>query len=102
MNLLDAAAAMEDAIGRANAHADSDWKEAAYQAVVEVAGRMRDFTADDVWPLLEQSGEWTHEPAALGPVFIRAARAGVIEQTGEMRQSRYARRHRKLTVWRGK
>lgn len=98
-NLLDALAAKEDAISCADAHADADWKEAAYRAVCEVADRLPDFTADDIWPLLERSGESTHEASALGPVFLRAARAGLIEQTGEMRQTRLSRRHRKLTVW---
>lgn len=95
-----ALAAKEDAIGRADTHADSDWKEAAYRAVCDVAERLVDFTADDIWPLLERSGESTHEASALGPVFLRAARENLIEQTGEMRQTRFARRHRKLTVWR--
>lgn len=75
---------------------------AAYRAVLAVADRLADFTSDDIWPLLERSGESTHEPAALGPVMLRAAKDGMIEQTGEMRQTRFARRHRKLTVWRKK
>lgn len=95
-----ALAAKEDGIARADANADGCWKESAYRAVCEVADRLPDFTADDVWPLLERSGESTHEASALGPVFLRAAREGIIEQTGQMRQTRFARRHRKLTVWR--
>ena len=100
MNLLDSLAAREDAIARADSNADGDWKEAAYRAVLSVAERLPTFTADDVWDVLERSSESTHEPSALGPIFLRAAKGGLIVKTGELRPTRDRRRHRDLTVWR--
>jgi hypothetical protein len=40
-----------------------------------------------------------HEPAALGPVILALARAGVIRKTGRTRRTRLSRRHRDLTIW---
>jgi hypothetical protein len=93
-----AIAARDEAIERCDKHADTAWKEAAFQAVVAVSRQLASFTADDVWHHLGTT-EGTHEPAAMGPVFLRAQKAGLIEATKEMRQTRFSRRHRKLTVW---
>lgn len=98
-----AKAVKEDAIERADAHADPDWKDLAYSAVRTCACENYDFTADDVWELLWRSHSpqaTTHEPSALGPVFLRASRDGMIQKTGHVRASRHPRRHRDLTVWR--
>lgn len=97
-----AIAAREDGIRRAEEHADEEWKRRAFQAV-DIASRLNvEFTADEVWELLEAAfpDAGTHEPAALGPVFQRAAREGLIVKAGTVRLSRLPRRHRDLTVWR--
>lgn len=94
------AAATSEAMGRAYDHADDEWRGAARQAVIEVAHACVDFTADDVWEVLATSSAGTHNPSALGPVLTRLASDGWIEKTGERRQTRLARRHRDLTVWR--
>lgn len=98
----DVEAARADGISRAEEHADAAWKATAYLAVLGCAATFPDgFTADEVWASIEAKGDVsTHEPAALGPVFLRASRAGVIVKTGGQRRSRFARRHRDLTVWR--
>jgi hypothetical protein len=96
--LFDAVEAREDGIARADAHADREWKEAAFAAVVCAASAHPTFTADQVWPRIP-SEFTTHEPAALGPVMLAASRAGLIRKTGEMRASREPRRHRDLVVW---
>ena len=96
----DSWTAREDAIQRAEDHADEEWKRAAYDAVILTARLRPTFTADDVWERIGDSS--THEPSALGPVFLRASRAGLIVKTGYMRPSRNARRHRDLVVWRAK
>jgi len=62
---------------------------------------MEDFTSDDVLQAMEAAGVPMAgvNLAALGPVFQAASRAGEIRKTGTLRPSRFARRHRDLTVW---
>lgn len=95
------AVATEQAIGQVEANADDQWRQAAMQALLIVAQDNAEFTADEVWVELEKRPELTtHEPAALGPVFLRAARAGVIVNSGRRRKrSVFQQRHRELTVW---
>lgn len=104
MNAARAASAPADAkrhaIQQADVHADTQWREAAYAALRDVASTGQDFTADDVWEALKGTDATTHEPSALGPVFLRAARARLIVKTGRRVLSRSSRRHRDLTVWR--
>ena len=100
LDLFSPAAAREDAISRADDHADPAWKEAAYIAVLWCAHIHPDFTADEVWHRLALHHDiTTHEPSALGPVFLRASHAGRIRKTGEQRASTNPVRHRDLTVW---
>lgn len=89
------------AIAQVEMHADAGWKDAAAGLVVELADRGVPFTSDDVVELLEDRGVSTHNLAALGPVFQRAARAGTIRKTGLLIPSRIPRRHRDLTEWIG-
>lgn len=91
--------ARSDGIRRADDHADIEWKHDAYDCIALCARRGRPFTADDVVELLEQCNSATHEPSALGPVFLRASRDRLIRKTGRMVPSRFARRHRDLTEW---
>jgi len=96
----DAEMARADAIARADMHADLVWKHQARAAVQWCADNLADFTADDVWWRLETvEAATTHEPSALGPVFMWAAKQRLIRKTGTVRPSRLARRHRDLTVW---
>lgn len=79
-NLFDfaeARAARDAALVQVNEHADPDWKEAAYDAVVATAYARARFTADDIYDRLDGSVS-THEPRALGPVMLRAVRSGLI------------------------
>lgn len=92
-----ALAAREDGIQRASDHANEAWKEAAYAAIVCAASVRVNFTADDVWDRIGPEYQ-THEPSALGPLFLAASRAGLIRKVG-LRPSRHPRRHRDLTVW---
>lgn len=92
--------ARQDGIQRSEDHADAEWKRAAFDAVMTAARLKVTFTADDVWDRISDAS--THEPSALGPVFLRASRAGLIVKTGALRPSRNARRHRDLTVWRAR
>ena len=92
--------ARDDAISRADLNADPAWRELAYLAVLWCAHIHPDFTADEVWHRLALHDDiTTHEPSAIGPVFLRASHAGRIRKTGEQRASTNPIRHRDLTVW---
>jgi hypothetical protein len=94
--------ARNDGIRRADQGADPEWREAARICVLATAWNHERFTADEVWELLAQhySHLSTPEPSALGPVFLKVAAAGHIVKTGDLRLSKFSRRHRDLTVWR--
>lgn len=92
-------AARDDGITRADAHANDEWRDTAWRALCACARDLDVFTADDVWARLD-GPELTHNPSALGPLFLAAARQGLIVKTGRMPLTRYARRHRNLTEWR--
>lgn len=98
--LADAARA--DALQRVDEHADPDWRELAYRCVLAVARRLEHFTTDEVIDELTQHPAiTTHEPRALGPVMMRAARANVIVATDRFTKSNAVSRHRApKQVWR--
>ena len=95
-------AAIDDALQRVEENAEEYWKARALEAVTWCARTHQEFTADEVWERLEQLNvEGPHTPAALGPIFLAARRAGVIEKTGRWQPlSRFSRRHRALMIWR--
>lgn len=69
--------------------------------MAHLARNYPEFTADDVWKLLEPSEASTHEPRAMGAVMQAAARDHLIEATDRTTQSSLARRHaRPVRVWR--
>ena len=100
---VEVIAARKSGIADAEAHADVGWKAAAFDVVCCCARNHVPFTADHVWTMLPvlYPDVTTHEPAALGPVFLRAAREGIIVKTGMLRSSKLKRRHRDLTEWVG-
>lgn len=71
-------------------------------AIVAVAGRLAEFTADDVWAHLGRIPDTKAAASALGPAFRRAARDGVcVRVDGAFRESARPEAHRKpLPVWR--
>lgn len=93
---------IEDAIATADQNADDEWKKAAYTCIRQCVLRHTEFTSDDVIEMLEK--EWaqvtTHNLSALGGLFQKAQRVGLIENTGRMEYTRLPQRHRKITVWR--
>lgn len=87
----------EAAMGRADDHADADWKDAALAAVYAAALERQTLTSEHVLPLIDKRYT-THDLRALGPVLVRAAKLGWIEKTGQYQPS--ARRHMSpLTLW---
>lgn len=93
-----ALAARDEALDRVDAHADPEWKDVADRVIRRLADTMREFTADDVRDALPD-GVWTHEPRALGPRMLAAARAGLIERTDRSVTSRH-RNGGLARVWR--
>lgn len=76
---------MNDGVRRAEEHADSEWKEDALRAIEFVASRRADFISDDVWELTDLAQP--REARAMGPVFMRARKLGIIEKTDRTRPS---------------
>ena len=98
-DLFTAFAERDEAMERADAHADTEWK-TTVEAVILHIGRMRPtFTADDVWDYLEAHHKVsTHEPRALGPILTSLHKARIIHPTGGYKPSR--RRHAApIRIW---
>jgi hypothetical protein len=82
----------DDGMGRADDHADPDWKTIADQIVRDFT---MPFTGDDVWFTLDRRGVvYPHEPRALGPIIMRVYRAGLIEPTGRFLRTARPSAHR--------
>lgn len=78
-SFIAAAAARDEAIDRVEANAADHWKAAAEFAALEVARRGKPFTTDEVWRALVLQGVGQpHEPRAMGAIFRKLAREGVI------------------------
>ena len=90
------------ALAQVEAHADDDWLEAAWRALVSVASRQETLTTDDVWNELRAQGAAvsTHELRAIGPVMNRGRREGVIEATDRIALSALGGGRWKVRVWR--
>ncbi len=95
-----AAQARERAIDAAGRAADEAWRNAALQAVQDVAVRQREFTADDVFELLAGLPVQTHEARAFGAVIRLAQRLEWCTATNRFVKSRRVSRHRApIQVW---
>jgi len=89
----------QPAIDQSYGNANEDWRAAAIRCLRHAAKIHDEFTSDEVLVLLDAETVETHNLMALGGIFLRAKREGLIETTGKYRQTRISRRHRKLTVW---
>lgn len=89
----------DTAMAQVDGKASQEWKDAARHAIWHLATTRREFSADDVWARLAEMGvATTADPRALGPVMMRAIRAGAIRDTGRMTKSQ--RRHlTKITLY---
>ncbi len=90
---------IQPSIDQVEENAAVDWKEVAADCLHTLAETRDEFTADDLVEMLETKEVHTHNLAALGPLFLRASKRGLIRNSGRMVQSRIPRRHRKITVW---
>jgi hypothetical protein len=81
----EAAAARRDAgVAQAEAGAGDDWLDQAFEFLRAYAEEHEEVFVDDLW---EAGLTPPANRRALGPVLMRAARAGVIEKTGQYRPS---------------
>lgn len=101
-NLIDQLERQTDkAVALAGSHANPDWNREAEATVSILCKRGQDFTTDDVWQLMEQTGLTTREPRALGAIIRKLAKDRLIYQTGGYRKSLRKECHRRpLAVWR--
>jgi hypothetical protein len=88
----DATEARDEALDHVERGADPEWLRAARVAVGVLADQGRQFSADDVWALLDGAGvDRPREPRALGPVIKAAVQSGRIVRVGWANSSRASR-----------
>jgi hypothetical protein len=86
--------AKQAALVRVEEHAAPGWKEYALETVKRIATGEAEFCTDRVLDELKTATVWTHELRALGPVMLRAARAGYIAPTARFVNSQSVSRHK--------
>lgn len=92
-------AARDEALGRVALNAEA-WLEDAGFIISALARTREEFTTDDIWARL--NGLEPPDCRAMGAAMRRAKREGLIDKTGEYRESRRAGCHcRPVAVWRG-
>ena len=94
MNLFDLA---DEAIARAEAHANEEWSETFYKTICLFADEGLWFTSAEVCAAMPDDVS-THEPRAIGAVLRRAKRNGLIATTDHYRQT--GSHGRPQRVWR--
>ena len=88
-----------DGMQLALAFSGKSWREHAEGVMRSLAESGREFTADDFRLALLQEPEHHN---AIGGVFRRALKAGIIRDTGRVRRSELVRAHaRKMTIYVG-
>lgn len=75
----------DEGIRRAEAGAEVEWKDTAWNTLIDYLHGHPDFFVDDLWK--RTNLPWPQEARAIGPVILRAARSGYIVKTGEYRPS---------------
>lgn len=84
----------DSALAQVDEHASEDWKRIARAGLWARIRQGGEFTTDDLDVPVPR------EPRAWGPVILAAQKAGLIRNTGRVRQSRQARCHaRPKAVW---
>lgn len=98
----DLRAEIQQGMATAEDNADPEWKAAALIAIRYCAEAFEMFTRTQVWDrLAETSQATTHNPAALGPILLKAARNGWIQNSGQVEMVQETG-HRKnyVVIWR--
>jgi hypothetical protein len=105
-NLFDAPAAkraatrgMEAALLRRG----EEWRDEVVDIIRQVAARQELLTSDDVYRVLEERHMGAYCLRIIGPLMLRAARAGYIESTHTVRHSERVSMHSAwVSVWRSR
>lgn len=103
-------AAIADGMKQADDHADPFWKAVFDACIQNAAMRKAEITVDDVLDDLEIINKQrearglpivtTHHMCAIGPAMTRAAKAGLIRATNQVRRSERLVKHgNRHTVW---
>ena len=76
-----------------------EWRDVAFGVVEDVCRTNNEFTADDIWATgLEPP---PNDARALGPVMLRASRAGLCEKTGRSTPTKRVGHHAcEIAIWR--
>lgn len=84
-------------------HSDPIWREAVVTRLHEVLRTKEYFTSDDILIPVEKQGIFTKTNSALGAILTAAKRSGLIEATGQFRESQRPSRHRAaIRLWKSK
>lgn len=92
----------DEAMGRADEHANAEWKENMRVCILDTASCKQIVTSDDISFLAQERKQWngTHELRALGPLMKTAERNGWIRNTGRTVPSVRKNVNRNyITVW---
>lgn len=80
-----------------------EWKDEVVEIIRLVASRQEILTSDDVYREIDQRGMGMYCAWIIGPLMLRAAKAGIIESTKTVRHSERVSMHAAwVTVWRSK
>jgi len=105
-NLFDAPAAKQAAtrgMDRSLLRRGDEWKDEVIDIIRQVATRQELLTSDDVYRVLEDRHMGAYCLRIIGPLMLRAAKAGYIESTHTVRHSERVSMHAAwVTVWRSK
>jgi hypothetical protein len=88
----------QDAIARVETN-NQDFVKRAFKILQQLARKRRTFTSMDIWAVY--SGPRAKNPRAMGPVFVRGQKAGVISPTNNwVKSGRHSDHNQQLRVWR--
>lgn len=83
-------------------NAEDAWKVWAFHCIEQLAAAGEPFTADDVHMMLEPYGVNTGSDNAMGALFARARRQGLITTENQYRPSQRREAHRRMVrIWKG-
>ena len=90
----------EIAMEQVEENANEEFKRVALKSILSFATNKPYLTANDVWDSLDLLGITTHDNRALGPIFKKAAKDGLIEKTNTTTKSNRCSRHSgDVRVW---
>ena len=80
-----------------------EWKDEVVEIIRGVAGRQELLTSDDVYREVDRRGMGMYCARIIGPLMLRAAKAGYIESTRTVKHSERVSMHKAwVTVWRSR